>query len=170
MISRVVCFAVAVFAAVPAYAADDVLRIGMGFLSFRRGDPYQGITLPSVMAHQAVYDTLTSIGEKGEVLPALAVTWKAENPKTWVFTLRQSVSFSNGEPLTADALVVSATHMATQKGRAETIGSALYQVERAEKVDDLTVRVHLNEADPLFPLHATAWRVPAPNAFTNLGR
>jgi peptide/nickel transport system substrate-binding protein len=169
MISRFLCLAAALISAAPVHAADDVLRVGIGFLSFRRGDPYQGITLPSVMAHQAVYDTLTSIGEKGEVLPALAVTWKAENPKTWTFTLRQGVSFSNGEPLTADALVVSAVHMATQKGRAETIGSALYQVDRAERVDDLTVRVHLSEADPLFPLHATAWRVPAPNAFTNLG-
>ncbi|MBL8645286.1 MAG: ABC transporter substrate-binding protein [Rhodospirillaceae bacterium] len=169
MIRPLLCLAAAVLAAYPAAAADETLRIGMGFLSFRRGDPYQGITLPSVMAHQAVYDTLTTIGEKGEVLPALAVSWKAQDPKTWVLTLRQGVAFSNGEPLTADALVVSAAYMNTPKGRSETIGSTLYQVDRAEKVDDLTVRVHLNEADALFPLHVSAWRIPAPNAFTNLG-
>ncbi|MBL8629138.1 MAG: ABC transporter substrate-binding protein [Rhodospirillaceae bacterium] len=169
MFVRSLCLALTVVIALPAFAADDVLRIGMGFLSFRRGDPYQGITLPSVMAHQAIYDTLTSIGEKGVVEPALAVAWKAETPTTWVFTLRERVTFSNGEPFNADALVVSAAHMATQKGRSETIGSALYQVERAERIDDLTVRIHLNEADALFPLHAAAWRVPAPNAFTNLG-
>ena len=169
MFRFVTCFVLSVAAVSPTFAADDTLRIGMGFLSFRKGDPYQGITLPSVMAHQAVYDTLTSIGEKGEVLPALAVSWKAENPSTWVFTLRQGVTYSNGEPFDVDALAVSAAYMATPKGRSETIGSTLYQVERVEKIDDLTARVHLNEPDALFPLHASAWRVPAPKAFTNLG-
>lgn len=169
MVFKVFCVLLVALTSLPAVAADDVLRIGMGFLSFRRGDPYQGITLPSVMAHQAIYDTLTTIGEKGEVLPSLAVTWKAETPQAWVFTLRQGVTYSNGEPLNAEALMVSAAYMATPKGRSETIGSTLYQVERVEKIDDLTVRVHLNEPDALFPLHASAWRVPAPKAFTNLG-
>jgi peptide/nickel transport system substrate-binding protein len=168
-VAGVACVALGLGAITPAFAANDALRIGMGFLSFRKGDPYQGITLPSVMAHQAVYDTLTSIGEKGEVLPSLAVSWKAENPSTWVFTLRQGVTYSNGEPFDVDALVVSAAYMATPKGRSETIGSTLYQVDRVEKIDDLTARVHLNEPDALFPLHAAAWRLPAPKAFTNLG-
>jgi peptide/nickel transport system substrate-binding protein len=39
------------------------------------------------------------------------------------------------------------------------------QVVRAEPIDDLTVRVHLSEADGLFPLHAASWRVPAPKAY-----
>jgi peptide/nickel transport system substrate-binding protein len=149
--------------------AETVLRAAVGFLSFRGGQPYQGITLPSVIAHQGIYDTLTAIGENGVIEPALAVSWKEENPQSWVFTLRQGVAFSNGEPFNAAALVASAEYMASQAGRAETIGSTLYQVERVEAIDDLTARVHLNEPDGLFPLHATAWRVPAPVAFKNLG-
>ncbi len=149
--------------------ADDALRVGVAFMSFRGGQPYQGITLPSIITHEAVYDTLTSIGEKGEVLPSLAVSWQAENPKSWVFTLRQGVRFSNGEPFSADALVASAEYLNSPLGRVETIGSTLYQVERVEKIDDLTARIILNEPDGLFPLHASAWRVPAPIAFQNLG-
>lgn len=167
MLGRAVLLCAAL-AAGPA-AADGTLRAAVGFLSFRGGEPYQGITLPSVIAHQAVYDTLTAIGPDGKVEPALAVAWRAEDPRTWMFTLRQGVRFSNGEPFTAAALVASAEHMASPQGRAETIGSTLYQVERVEAVEELTARVHLNEPDALFPLHAAAWRVPAPVAFANLG-
>ena len=149
--------------------ADDMLRVAVAFMSFRGGQPYQGITLPSIITHEAIYDTLTSIGPKGEILPSLAVSWQAENPKSWVFTLRQGVRFSNGEPFSADALVASAEYLSSPLGRTETIGSTLYQLERVEKVDDLTVRMILNEPDGLFPLHASAWRVPAPIAFQNLG-
>jgi peptide/nickel transport system substrate-binding protein len=159
----------ALLAVSPAGAAENTLRVAVGFLSFRGGQPYQGITLPSAIAHQAVYDTLTTIGPNGEILPSLAVSWRRENPQTWVFTLRQGVRFSNGEPFTADALTASADYMATPKGRAETIGSTMYQVERVEAVDELTARVHLNEPDGIFPLHASAWRIPAPVAFANLG-
>ncbi|PHX98858.1 MAG: hypothetical protein CK529_11550 [Rhodospirillaceae bacterium] len=162
-----ICFAVT--SAVPVVAADNVLRAAVAFLSFRGGQPYQGITLPSIIAHQAIYDTLVTIGDKGEVVPALAVSWKQENPQSWIFVLRQGVRFSNGEPFNADALVASAAYMATPMGRAETIGSTFYQVDRVERIDDLTVRIHLNEPDGLFPLHASAWRVPAPVAFQNLG-
>ncbi len=155
--------------AAPALAAENVLHVGLGALSFNGGHPYQGITLPSITLHQAVYDTLTTIGEKGEVMPSLAVSWKQESPQVWVFTLRQGVRFSNGEPFTADALVASAAHMASPIGRTETIGSTLYQVDRVEKVEDLTARIYLNEPDGIFPLHAAAWRIPAPIAYQNLG-
>jgi peptide/nickel transport system substrate-binding protein len=165
---RRLAFVLTLLTAWPA-AAEGVLRVAIGFLSFNGGQPYQGVTLPSVIAHQAVYDTLTIIGDKGEVMPSLAVSWTQENPRTWVFTLRQGVRFSNGEPFNADALVASAAHMASPQGRAETIGSAMYQVERVEAVEELTARVHLNEPDGLFPLHASAWRIPAPVAFRNLG-
>lgn len=169
MLRRILIALWVAVSAFPAIAADNILRIGIGFLSFRGGQPYQGITLPSVTAHQAVYDYLTGVGENGIVEPALALSWTAETPRSWVFKLRPGVSYSNEEPFNADAVAASAEYMATTKGRSETIGSTMYQVERAEKIDDLTVRVHLNEPDGLFPLHASSWRLPAPEAFKKLG-
>ncbi|MDX2142180.1 MAG: ABC transporter substrate-binding protein [Rhodospirillaceae bacterium] len=153
-----------------ALAAEKVLKVATGFLSSRRGDPYQGITLPAVFTHHAIFDTLTSVDAQGRVIPSLAVEWRPETAKAdvWVFTLRPGVTFNNGEPLTAEALVVSAAHMASPNGRAETIGSQMYQVARVEAVDDVTARVILSESDALFPLHATSWRIPAPKAFTTM--
>jgi peptide/nickel transport system substrate-binding protein len=85
-----------------------------------------------------------------------------------VFRLRPGVSFSNGEPLTADALVESVRHMSSKRGRAETIGSTLAQIESIETIDPLTVRIALSEPDPLLPLHASLWRVPAPAHWRSL--
>ena len=162
--------ALAFVCAAPGFAAEKVLKVGTGFLSSNRGNPYQGITLPPVFPHHAVYDTLTTLDRDGKVAPSLAVSWQAETPSVWVFKLRPGVAFTNGEMLTSEALVASAEHMATAKGRSETIGSQMYQVARAEAVDELTVRVHLSEPDGLFPLHASSWRIPAPKAYANTPR
>lgn len=168
---KLACFAAAiVLAAAPAGAADKILKVGTGMLSSNRGNPYQGITLPPVFPHHAVYDTLTTLDKNGQVAPSLAISWQAESPSVWVFKLRPGVSFTNGEKLTSEALIASAAHMATQLGRSQTIGSQMYQVDHAEAVDELTVRVHLNEPDALFPLHATSWRIPAPRAFAETPR
>ncbi len=95
--------------------------------------------------------------------------WQSENPSSWIFKLRPNVKFSNGEAFDADAIVTSAEFLASPIGRSQTLGSTLYQVASAEAVDALTVRVKLNEPDPLFPLHAAVWRVVAPKLWRELG-
>ena len=92
-------------AAAPALAADKILKVGMGFIP-ESPNPYRGISLPPAFPHHAVYDNVTALNAKGEVVPALAVEWKAESPSLWVFKLRKGVTFSNGEPLTGEALLV----------------------------------------------------------------
>ena len=153
--------AAVIAAAMPALAAEKILRVGMGFIP-ESPNPYRGISLPPAFPHHAVYDTVTILDAKGNVAPSLAVAWKMESPESWVFTLRKGVTFSNGEALTSETLLVSQQYMSTPKGRPETIGSTMYMVDKVEVIDDLTVRVKLNEPDPLFPLHASAWRVTAP--------
>ncbi len=147
-----------------ANAADSKghMRLVLATMTTQPGNPYQGITLPAIMPMQALYDTMTMLDDQGRVIPALAVEWRAEGPTTWAFKLRDGVVFSNGEKLDAAAVVTSVERIVSPAGRAETIGSTLYQVKSASVVDTLTVRIELSEADPLFPLHVAAWRVPAP--------
>lgn len=147
---------------------DDIIRIGVATVPPAIGSPYQGITIPSTLALQAIFDTLTTTDKDGNPLPALALSWRQETPLTWIFHLRPNVTFANGEPLTAEALLVSVAHMTSKMGRGETIGSTLYQIESAERIDDLTVRIRLNEADPLFPLHVAVWRIAAPKQWQTL--
>jgi peptide/nickel transport system substrate-binding protein len=141
---------------------ESSIRIAVPLVPPAIGNPYQGITIPTTLALQAIFDTVTTVDAEGNPGPGLAVAWEQETPLSWVYRLRPGVSFSNGEPLRADALVESARHMASLRGRSETIGSMLAQVQGVEAIDALTVRIRLSEPDPLLPLHTSVWRVPAP--------
>ena len=147
---------------------SEAIRIGVPTIPPAIGNPYQGLTIPSTLALQAIFDTLTTIDEDGAPAPGLALHWWQESDTVWVFSLRPDVRFSNGEPLTADAVVTSVEHMISPRGRSETIGSSLYQIDSAEAIDDLNVRVRLAAPDLLFPLRTSVWRVPAPGHWRTL--
>jgi peptide/nickel transport system substrate-binding protein len=149
-------------------AEDHLIRVGVAQVPPAIGNPYQGVTIPSTLALQAVFDTVTILDEKGDPQPNLALEWREETPLSWIIKLRPDVRFSNGEPMNADALLASVAHMTSKFGRMETIGSTLYQIDGAEKIDELTLRIRLNEADPLFPVHIAIWRVPAPKQWASL--
>lgn len=147
---------------------DAPIRIGVPVIPPAIGNPYQGITVPATLALQAIFDTVTTVDAEGNAVPALATSWRQEGELAWIFTLRPGVTFANGEPFDAAAIVESVAHMTSQRGRGETIGSTLYQIDSAERIDDLTVRIRLNEPDPLLPLHVAVWRIPAPQHWRTL--
>src|SRR6185312_15557484 len=57
------------------------------------------------MAAVLIFDTLTSLDEKGEAQPKLAASWSSsEDYKTWTFKLRPDVKFHDGTPFNAQAV------------------------------------------------------------------
>jgi len=55
-----------------------------------------------------VYQHLAELTPKGTVVPVLATSWQVSNKgRTYTFNIRQGVKFSNGDALTADAVVFS---------------------------------------------------------------
>ncbi len=53
-----------------------------------------------------VYDGLVRLSEEMTILPELATSWSvAPDGRTWIFTIRRGVSFQDGAPLTAQAIV-----------------------------------------------------------------
>src|SRR4030095_16829214 len=50
-----------------------------------------------------VYDGLTARDAQGNLVPALAESWKRLNPTTWQFALRKGVKFHNGDDFNADS-------------------------------------------------------------------
>jgi peptide/nickel transport system substrate-binding protein len=53
-----------------------------------------------------LWNGLTKTDESGKIVGDLAEKWEASaDQKTWTFTLRDGVTFSNGDPFTADAAV-----------------------------------------------------------------
>ena len=54
-----------------------------------------------------IFETLTRLSPTYGVEAALAERWETPNPKTWKFFLRRDVTFHNGTPFNADAVVAT---------------------------------------------------------------
>ena len=95
------------------------------------------------MVHWATYDTLVKFPEAdaSEILPNLATSWEvSDDGLTYTFSLRDDVTFANGDPLTADDVVFSFTRMKNVQSNPSFLADPIASVEA---VDDLTVAVNL---------------------------
>jgi ABC-type transport system substrate-binding protein len=70
-------------------------------------DPRLVQTTEEMGLMQHVCEPLVRLDAEMGLVPGLAESWEAVDPKTWKFTLREEVSFHNGEPFNADAVKFS---------------------------------------------------------------
>ena len=127
-------------------------------------DPHriQAATETNVLAH--VFEALVWRAHDMSVEPRLATAWRTVNDTTWEFDLRSGVTFSNGEPFTADVVAFSLDRYIAG-------GSADAQqllLDRVEVVDADTVRIHTTSPNPsLLPALLGGWMV-APGHYGGL--
>jgi peptide/nickel transport system substrate-binding protein len=118
---------------------SDHLRVGMVGIDISSIDPARGFAL-SVDSY--VLEFLMKLSPTGKVEPNLAESVDQPDPTTYVYHLRDDVTFSNGNPLTADDVVNSLDYARDPKFP----DSAKYSmVKSVEAQDDQTVVVTLNE-------------------------
>ncbi|MGH8961368.1 MAG: ABC transporter substrate-binding protein [Jatrophihabitantaceae bacterium] len=103
----------------------------------------------------AVYDNisealLTRSPTDNKVQPQLALSWKSIDPKTWQFTLRKGVTFSDGEPFNADAAVFSIKRIINPKYSTQQTDWT-GDINGATKVDNYTVDITSAAPDPQVP-------------------
>jgi len=79
------------------------------------------------------FDTLFAQDSKGLPKPQMVDTWnKSEDGKSWTFTLRSGLKFSDGTPITAQDAVASIERW----GKRDTMGQALFKAGAQFKVTD----------------------------------
>lgn len=118
-------------------------------------DPHSSQIDSSSYVLRNVYDSLVALDTDGSFKPWLATEWDiSEDGKTYVFTLRQDVTFHDGEPFNAAAAVQNFNHVvdpATASTQSLTmLGSELF--ESAEATGEYELTLHLSE--PFAPLMA----------------
>ena len=65
-----------------------------------------------------LWDGLTKWTPSGGTAPDLATSWTgSKDSKTWTFKLRSGVNFSNGDPVTAEAMVSVVADRSTDRGQ-----------------------------------------------------
>ena len=57
-------------------------------------DPHAQNEGPTTQVSRQVYEALVQRGLDMKIGPALATKWKATDPNTWIFTLREDAKFS----------------------------------------------------------------------------
>ena len=109
-------------------------------------DPYAHTeSFTSSFLHH-LYEPLVRRDANLDFEPALAVSWEVVEPTRVRFTLREGVTFHNGNPFTADDVVASIERLLHPDARAR---GNLAAVTAAEKVDDYTVDLVTDGPYPL---------------------
>ncbi len=97
---------VAFLAAFAAGAGPQELRLGMA-ADVTSMDPHFVNLLPNANIAEQVFEKLTTTDADSRLIPALATSWRAVDPTTWEFKLRQGVRFQDGSDFTAEDVAFS---------------------------------------------------------------
>ena len=68
-------------------------------------DPATTVSANANLIVGDLFEGLTAIDHHGNVVAGVAESWKRTDPTTWVFKLRKTALWSNGQPVTADDFV-----------------------------------------------------------------
>ncbi len=159
LISGVALAAMAVFATAAASAGDITIAIGSEPSTL---DPQVRDDGGERAVNDNIYETLMARTPDAQLVPGLAAAAPVQtNATTWEFKLRPNISFTNGEPFNADAVVASVTRIIDPALKSEQ-ASYFGTITGAKKVDDLTVDITTNGPDPILPARMYWMKMIAP--------
>ncbi len=155
----------------PALAEGDetTIRMALGGLPTRRGNPFRTSQTPTSTVVSAIYDTLTWLEADGSVIPWLATGWRNVDDLTWEFTLRDDVTFSNGTPFTADDVEFMVKYIAGDGPPTEDLRRELEALADARATGPYTVEITTKRSMPLFPRLASIMPMVEPAAWQSMG-
>jgi peptide/nickel transport system substrate-binding protein len=134
-------------------------------------DPAVVADADSLKVSGYIYEGLLKLDNAGKPVPALAISWEvSDDGLDYVFHLQGKVTFHDGTPFNADAVLAnfnrwfdlqdplhgSGTYVAWKevflgfKGEKQPNKQPVSFFDGIEKVNDLTVLVHLNRLEPNF--------------------
>ncbi len=146
------------------------LSVGVD-LEFRGFDPLKAVYLQSGDRNviMAIEERLFDMDRKGKLVPELALSaTPSEDGKSWTIRLRQGVSFHDGTPFKADAVVEHWQRILNPENRFS--GAAFIEpVKSVKKIDDDTLLFTLKHPWGAFlsMLSGTQWTgafIPSPKA------
>ncbi|MGW1781090.1 ABC transporter substrate-binding protein [Streptomyces sp. NPDC002143] len=141
------------------------LRVALAFPPAENLSPYGADA--TILSRLGVTEGLTALDANGAAAPALAASWRREDDRTWLFTLREAV-FQDGTDVMPAAVAASLTR-ATE---AEPAPAALAGVDVTAKAEGgAGVRVTTARPDPVLPLRLSSpsLAVLAPKAYGKKG-
>lgn len=139
-------------AAVPALSAD--LRIGLSSEPSSM-DPHFHNLGPNNALRQHIFQSLTYSDENMLIQPSLATEWEATTDTTWSFTLRDGVTFSNGDAFTATDVIYSICRVPMVEGSPSSFTSFVRDIVDVD-VDGSTITFTTAAPSPLLPTNLSS--------------
>lgn len=132
-------------------------------------DPLKSSLLVDRQVMLNIYDTLVKINAQDVVVPDLATSWSYTSPTQLVFTLRSDVTFQDGTPFNANAVVFNINRILSTPSSPRY--SEMSSVRSVQAIDSSHVQFNLKK--PFSPLLATltdrAGMMLSPAAVQKLG-
>jgi peptide/nickel transport system substrate-binding protein len=118
----------------------------------------------NTIVKENIVETLTVLDPNdSKVLPRLATKWEDQGNGTWRISLREGVSFHDGKPFNADAVVKAITRMqstgVTCLDRTKIANVKL----TATAIDHKTVDIHADPAQVLMPVFLSFMGITGPD-------
>ncbi|PZF09354.1 ABC transporter substrate-binding protein [Curtobacterium sp. MCPF17_011] len=134
--------------------SDSSTPVRGGTLTYASGDaeptcldPHVGGNYPQALLATQYIEELVGLDD-GEPTPELATKWStSDDGKTLTFTLRDDVTFTDGTPFDAAAVVANIEHVQDPATASSTGYLALQSIEEATATDDRTVTLSLSRPD-----------------------
>ncbi|WP_251453935.1 ABC transporter substrate-binding protein [Microbacterium sp. Marseille-Q6648] len=125
--------------------ASGTLRVNFGAFpeTWAPGYEFEGGPM------RIVYENLITRDDAGELAPGLAESWELNDDSTSLtLTLRQGVSFHDGEPFNAEAV---AQNIDTVKNTPGPFGAQLAPIDSVDAPDEHTVIINFSAPTPSMP-------------------
>lgn len=103
-----------------------------------------------------VAEYLTLTDENNITHPYLLENWEAsEDLETWTLNLRQGIQFNNGDEFNADDVIFTMNEWLNEDVGSSMLGLVgdYLSASNIERVDDYTIKLHLNRAEIAVPEH-----------------
>ncbi|GAA4783878.1 ABC transporter substrate-binding protein [Microbacterium gilvum] len=131
-------------------------------------DPVRSGALVVLSVFFHTFDQLVKITADGEMEPKLAEEWTPNDDLTqWDFALREGVTASNGEEITADDVVFS--YQAILDDPTSENFAYLSSIDSVEAVDEHTVRFHLKQPFSAFPRNTSLISIVPADTYQEMG-
>ncbi len=109
-------------------------------------DPHAQNEGPTTQVSRQIYEALVTRGLDMSIGPQLATKWKAVDPNTWYFFLREDVKFSNGQPMTSEDVVFS---ILRAKQRTSDFKEYISTISGVKAIDKYTVQIKTSKPNPI---------------------
>ena len=111
-------------------------------------DPHFSYVATSKAQVTNVFDTLIMRDEDLQLTPALATEWEHIGDGVWDLTLREGVTWHDGEPFDAEDVIFTFERAGDVPNSPAPFGQFLSQIEEATAPDPMTVRIRTRNPSP----------------------